>query len=89
MPQMGFEPTTPVFERAKTVHAPDRAATVIGSSENYCPEYLKTYGSSMFALPIYFGKTKGTNGINNKQTNKQTNKQNQPKWKNKRVHPSI
>jgi hypothetical protein len=27
---MGFEPTTPVFEGAKTVHALDRVATVIG-----------------------------------------------------------
>jgi hypothetical protein len=27
MPRVGFEPTTPVFERAKTVHALDRAAT--------------------------------------------------------------
>jgi hypothetical protein len=27
---VGFEPTIPVFERAKTVHALDRAATVIG-----------------------------------------------------------
>jgi hypothetical protein len=31
MPQVGFEPTIPVFERAKTVHALDRAATVIGA----------------------------------------------------------
>jgi hypothetical protein len=31
MPQVGFEPTIPVFERAKTVHVLDRAATVIGS----------------------------------------------------------
>jgi hypothetical protein len=30
MPQVGFEPMIPVFERAKTVHALDRAATVIG-----------------------------------------------------------
>jgi hypothetical protein len=30
MPQVGFEPTVQVFERAKTVHALDRAATVIG-----------------------------------------------------------
>jgi hypothetical protein len=30
MPLVGFEPMTPVFERAKTVHAIDRAATVIG-----------------------------------------------------------
>jgi hypothetical protein len=30
MPQMGFEPTFPAFERAKTVHASDHAVTVIG-----------------------------------------------------------
>jgi hypothetical protein len=30
MPRMGLEPTTPAFERAKTVHALDRTATVIG-----------------------------------------------------------
>jgi hypothetical protein len=30
MPQVGFEPTIPVFEWAKTVHVLDRAATVIG-----------------------------------------------------------
>jgi hypothetical protein len=30
MPRVGFKPTTQVFERAKTVHALDRAATVIG-----------------------------------------------------------
>jgi hypothetical protein len=30
MPWVGFEPTIPVFERAKTVHASDDAATVIG-----------------------------------------------------------
>jgi hypothetical protein len=30
MPRVGFEPTIPVFERAKTVHALDCAATVIG-----------------------------------------------------------
>jgi hypothetical protein len=29
-PQVGFEPMIPVFERTKTVHALDRAATVIG-----------------------------------------------------------
>jgi hypothetical protein len=29
MPQVRFEPTIPVFERVKTVHALDRAATVI------------------------------------------------------------
>jgi hypothetical protein len=30
MPRVGFEPTNPVFERAKIFHALDRAATVIG-----------------------------------------------------------
>jgi hypothetical protein len=29
MPLVGFEPTIPVFERAKTVHDLDRAAAVI------------------------------------------------------------
>jgi hypothetical protein len=29
MLKVGFEPTTPVFEGAKTVHALDRVATVI------------------------------------------------------------
>jgi hypothetical protein len=35
MPQVGFEPTIPVFERAKTVHALDRAVTVMGTREIY------------------------------------------------------
>jgi hypothetical protein len=30
MPRVGLEPTTPVFERTRTVHGLDRAATVIG-----------------------------------------------------------
>jgi hypothetical protein len=30
MPRVGFEPTILAFERAKTVHTLDRAATVIG-----------------------------------------------------------
>jgi hypothetical protein len=30
MPRVGFEPTIPALERAKTFHAVDRAATVIG-----------------------------------------------------------
>jgi hypothetical protein len=30
MSRVGFEPTIPVFERAATVHALDRATTVIG-----------------------------------------------------------
>jgi hypothetical protein len=31
MPQVGFEPTIPVFEWAKTFHYLDRTSTVIGS----------------------------------------------------------
>jgi hypothetical protein len=31
MPQVGLELTIPVFEQAKTVHALDRVASVIGS----------------------------------------------------------
>jgi hypothetical protein len=31
MPLVGFELTIPAFERAKTVHALDRGATVIGN----------------------------------------------------------
>jgi hypothetical protein len=31
MPLVVFEPTIPAFERAKVIHALDRAATVIGS----------------------------------------------------------
>jgi hypothetical protein len=33
MPQVGLEPTISVFERAKTDHAFDRAATVIGEQK--------------------------------------------------------
>jgi hypothetical protein len=35
MPRVGFEPITPVFERAKTVHALDRATTVIAHFHVY------------------------------------------------------
>jgi hypothetical protein len=40
MPGVGFEPMTPVFERAKTVHAFDRAATVIGTRKIIVWDYL-------------------------------------------------
>jgi hypothetical protein len=33
MPQAGFEPTIPVFERAKTVRASERATSVIGNRD--------------------------------------------------------
>jgi hypothetical protein len=32
MPRVGFEPAIQVFKREKTVHALDRAATVIGEN---------------------------------------------------------
>jgi hypothetical protein len=38
-PQVGFEPTIPVFKRAKTVHALDREASVIGNKGN-CVVYV-------------------------------------------------
>jgi hypothetical protein len=38
MPQVGFEPPIPVLKWAKTVHALDRAATVIG--EHYRMLYV-------------------------------------------------
>jgi hypothetical protein len=41
--QAGFEPTIPVFERAKTVHALDRAATVI-SKQHVPPPQLYING---------------------------------------------
>jgi hypothetical protein len=41
MPQVGFKPMIPIFERAKTVHALDRVATVIGSWELYFFKYFK------------------------------------------------
>jgi hypothetical protein len=39
MPRVGFEPTIPAFERAKTVHALDRAATVIGELQGLTDYY--------------------------------------------------
>jgi FAD synthase len=35
MPRVGLEPTIPDFERSETVHALDRAATVIGNKIIY------------------------------------------------------
>jgi hypothetical protein len=37
MPRVGLEPTIPVFEGVKTVHALDRAATLIGFSSYSVP----------------------------------------------------
>jgi hypothetical protein len=46
MPLVGFEPTTPVFERAKTFHALDRTPTVIariGAAEMEFVEGTENY----------------------------------------------
>jgi hypothetical protein len=47
MPQEGLEYTIPVFERAKTVHALDRAATVIGIKITYS---VQIFHQRMLAL---------------------------------------
>jgi hypothetical protein len=49
MPWVGFEPTTPAFEREKTVHALDRAATVIG-----CAWVCLTCNMWWVVLEFYF-----------------------------------
>jgi hypothetical protein len=46
MPEVGFEPTIPVLERAKTVHVLDSAATAT-------VPILKTKGCSMRYLPSH------------------------------------
>jgi hypothetical protein len=55
MPQVGFEPTIPVFERAKTVHVLDRTAIVIGKQRAY---YFilrfEGYSSSIVCSQIQF-----------------------------------
>jgi hypothetical protein len=43
MPQVEFEPTILVFERAKTVHASARSATMIGL--HTISPYVKIYGA--------------------------------------------
>jgi hypothetical protein len=40
MPRVGFEPTTPVFERTKAVHASDCGLAVIGSTSYVHESYI-------------------------------------------------
>jgi hypothetical protein len=53
MLQVGLEPTIPAFERAKTAHALDRAATVTGSlpshSINTFYKYLNAVEHALFS----------------------------------------
>jgi hypothetical protein len=44
MPRVGFEPTIPAFERAKTVHAIDRPVSVIGK-DAYVHVHLSKYSA--------------------------------------------
>jgi hypothetical protein len=53
MPRVGFEPTTPVFERAKTVHALHRADTVISSETNYPAERRWNFRVCILLCVIY------------------------------------
>jgi hypothetical protein len=55
MPEVGFEPTIPVYERAKTVHDLDRAATVIGFIISLLSEKLNdqdVYQRSVLLVPF-------------------------------------
>jgi hypothetical protein len=42
MPRVGFEPTILVFKQAKTIHALDRAVTVIGTVIHH-PNKIQNY----------------------------------------------
>jgi hypothetical protein len=57
MPQVVFEPTIPVFERAKTVLAIDRAATVIGIIKNTNRIFWGVTTLSVVEVIRRFGKT--------------------------------
>jgi hypothetical protein len=48
--QLGLEPTIPVFERAKTAHALDRAVTVIGFLTYNCRCEIKKYLAVVFFI---------------------------------------
>jgi hypothetical protein len=52
MPRVGFETTIRVFERAKTVHALDRAAT--GISRRFLGLFRMVYVSILLRLVLEF-----------------------------------
>jgi hypothetical protein len=52
---VGFEPTIPAFERAKTVHVLDREATMIGNYKVILMWKLKHICVSSAILPLYMG----------------------------------
>jgi hypothetical protein len=56
MPWVGFQPTIPALERAKTVDASERDATVLGESEY---SYANTNGQQCELVSRYFiGRSK-------------------------------
>jgi hypothetical protein len=60
-PRVGFQPTTLVLWRAKTVHALDRTATVIGSHWTHTPNF-RTYDAKLKFRTTEFARTrKGQN----------------------------
>jgi hypothetical protein len=50
MPRVGFEPTIPAFERAKTVHALDGAATTTDIQFDKCSSHLRLRLPSSLSL---------------------------------------
>jgi hypothetical protein len=53
MPGVGFEPTIPAFEGSNTVHALDRATTVVGIFENTASNSETFCTSAVY--PLYHG----------------------------------
>jgi hypothetical protein len=55
MPWARVEPTIPAFKRAKTAHALDRAATLIGSAKLYPKErmFLSNNGENIDFLYVW------------------------------------
>jgi hypothetical protein len=54
MPYMGFEPTIPAFELAKTVHALERATTVTGPGKQSANESTDELLKAVFSIwPVH------------------------------------
>jgi hypothetical protein len=51
MPKEGFEITIPVFERAKTFHALDRTASVIGEAYFLSPQFIPPVNNRLTSKP--------------------------------------
>jgi hypothetical protein len=53
MPRVRFEPTIPVFERAKAVHASDRMVTVIDGENDRLQKCLLNFRIDIFLACFY------------------------------------